>query len=94
MDEAGLFSEMCSDRTRSNGQKLEHRKFHKNMWRNFTVRVPKLWDRNAQRGCGVSFSGRRPIWMPTLVLDIRINQVGYQEKLVGYQETLLYREGG
>ena len=29
------FSEVCSDRTRSNGQKTEHRKLHTNMWKSF-----------------------------------------------------------
>lgn len=39
-DEASLFSLMCSDSTRSSGQKLEHSKFHENMQMNFfTVTV-------------------------------------------------------
>ena len=40
MDEAMLFSWVCSNRTRSNGLKLEHRKFCTNIWKNFfTVRM-------------------------------------------------------
>ncbi|GAB0178056.1 mitochondrial enolase superfamily member 1 [Grus japonensis] len=55
-DGARLFSVVPSDRTRSNGHKLEHRKFHLNMRKNFfTVRVTEHWNRLPQRG--VSFSG-------------------------------------
>jgi len=40
MDEGRLFSVVCSERTRSNGLKLELRKFRTNIWKNFfTVRV-------------------------------------------------------
>ena len=46
MDEARLFLEVCSDRTRSSSLKLEHRKFHTNMQKNFfMVRVTEHWNR-------------------------------------------------
>jgi len=37
MDEARLFLVVCSSRIRSNGLKLEHRKFHINIWKNFLM---------------------------------------------------------
>ena len=45
MDEARLFSMVCTTRTRSNGLKCEHWKFHTNTWNFFTVRVMEHWYR-------------------------------------------------
>lgn len=51
-----LFSVVCSNRTRGNGQKLEGRNFHKNTRKNyFTVRETR--EQASWRGCGVSFFG-------------------------------------
>jgi len=46
MGEAGLFSVVCSDKTRSNGLKLEHRMFCTNIHKNFfMVIVMEHWNR-------------------------------------------------
>jgi len=39
------FSVFCSCKTRNNGKKLEHVKFHTNMWKSFMIKVMEDWNR-------------------------------------------------
>ena len=54
MDEARIFSVVCSNRTRSNILNFEHRKFCTNMENNLLM---VRWEQVAQRNCGISFCG-------------------------------------
>ena len=57
MDEARLFSVVCSDWTRSNCLKLERQKFHPDIQKNFFMIKVMVLEQAAQRGCGASFYG-------------------------------------
>ncbi|KAJ7404062.1 hypothetical protein BTVI_73973 [Pitangus sulphuratus] len=56
-DGGRIFLVVPGNRTRGSLQKVENKKFHLNMRKNFTVRVTAYWNRFPQRGCGVSFPG-------------------------------------
>lgn len=57
VDEARLFPVVCSNRTRDNRHKLEHRKLHTNMRKDFfTLRTTEHWQRLPREATEVSFS--------------------------------------
>jgi len=60
MDQARLFSMVPSNRTRGKGHKLEHRKFHLNMKKNFEDDKALEQAAKRERDCVVSFSGDIP----------------------------------
>lgn len=65
-DGAMFFLVVPSDRTRTNGQKLEDRKFEMNMGKNFPYCESDVaLEQSTLRDCEVSFSGdiREPPWI-------------------------------
>ena len=73
MDETRLFSVVCSDRTRSNGLKIEDRKFHTNMWKELYDKGDGVLEQATQRGCGLLLRRySRSDWMPTCATYFRV----------------------
>ena len=101
MDEARVFSLVCSNRTRSNGLKVELRKFHTNMQNNFfTIRVTECWNRLPERLWVLPlWRYSRPIWMLTCVtyctipaLAMRLDWMSWNpfQHLQFYNSTILW----
>ena len=63
--ETRLFLVVHSDRTKSNGLKLKHRKFCTNMWENFMVRVMEHWNRLHREDVESPSIYSKTVWTPT-----------------------------
>ena len=71
MDEARLFLVVCSNRTRSNGLKLEHRKFCTNMQKNiFTVMVAEHRSRLSREVVESPSMETLKTWMDAYLCDL------------------------
>lgn len=56
-DEVRLFSVTPSNRTRDNGYKFEHRKFHMNVKKKKISECNEALEQTAQKDCEISFYG-------------------------------------
>jgi len=73
MDEARLFSVVCSNRTRSNGLKFQHRKLHTIMQNFFTIRLIEHWNRLPTEAVeSLLWRCAIPIWTPSCTTYCRI----------------------
>ena len=65
-DKARPFSAVCGDRTRGNGPRLKHRKFHTNACKNFfTVKLTEHWNRLHRELVESPQEMFKATWMPT-----------------------------
>ena len=72
MNEAKLFSAVCSNRTRRNGLKLARRKFCTNMQKNFfALSVEEPWNRLPREVVESPMEILKAVWMPTCVTYCR-----------------------
>lgn len=97
-DMANCFSVVCGDRTRRKVSKIEHRKFHSNMWKNsFMLRVMEHRNRLPRAVVKSSLEDAQDIWMPTCAacyaggLDLVISGGLFQVFFLQFCDSVKFR---